>query len=48
VKTELESHHAFLTEQLALALANEEEALTRYLKDEKRIVEERLAAMADR
>ena len=48
VKTELESHQAFLTEQLALALANEEEALTRYLKDEKRIVEERLAAMADR
>ncbi len=48
VKSELESHLGFLTEQLALALANEEEALTRYLKDEKRIVEERLAAMADR
>lgn len=48
VKTELESHRAFLTEQLALALANEEEALTRYLKEEKRLVEERLAAMPDR
>lgn len=44
-KAELSAHLSSLSEQLALALANEEEALVRYLKDEKRLVEERLAQL---
>jgi hypothetical protein len=44
-RADLEGHLAFLTEQLALALANEEEALVRYLKEEKKLVEERLTKL---
>lgn len=44
-RADLDAHLAFLTEQLALALANEEETLARYLKEEKKLVEDRLVLM---
>jgi hypothetical protein len=42
---ELESYLANLKEAFAMAYADENEGAVRYLKEEKRVVEEKLAAL---
>lgn len=46
-RAELDAHLTALGEQFALALANEDESATRYLKDERRVVAAHLVGLAD-